>query len=187
LARFGWTTCGPTATSTPWRPPGAPGSGPPHRREARLGARWSAGSGWSRRSSSPRTARAAKARVSRYPDESMGGTITRRQFLLGVGAAFVASACSGGGSKPNPQRSGSLGALRQGATELSVLSSESPVNPGKNYFGFGLVTNTGEVVSGGSPRVWLAKDFTAAAPGPFLATRLPFATASDSNDAAPRT
>ena len=116
----------------------------------------------------------------------MGGTITRRQFLLGVGAAFVASACSGGGSKPNPQRSGSLGALRQGATELSVLSSESPVNPGKNYFGFGLVTNTGEVVSGGSPRVWLAKDVTAAASGPFPATWYPFAPASDFNDTAPR-
>ncbi len=118
----------------------------------------------------------------------MGATISRRQFLVGVGsmgAVFVASACTGS-SKPKPQGSGSLDALREGATELSVLSPESPFNPGKTYFSFGLVTNTGEVVTGGSPRAWLAKDVTGAPLGPFPATWYPFAPASEFDDSAPR-
>lgn len=114
------------------------------------------------------------------------GTISRRQFLAGVGAAFVAAACTGGGPKPKPQGSGSIDALREGATELSVLSTDSPANPGRNYFGFGLVTNTGEVVSGGSPRVWVAKDVRGAPSGPFPATWYPFAPASEFDDTAPR-
>jgi hypothetical protein len=116
----------------------------------------------------------------------MTGTITRRQFLLGTGVAFVAAACTGGGSKVKDQRPGSLDALRQGAKELSVLSSQSAVNPGKNYFGFDLVTNTGEVVTGGTPQVWLAKDTSSAASGSFPATWYPFAPASDFNDTSPR-
>jgi len=118
----------------------------------------------------------------------MSATISRRQFLLGVGsvgAAFVASACTGS-SKPKPQGSGSLDALREGATELSVLSADSASNPGMTYFGFGLVTNTGEVVTGGSPRVWLGKDLTSRPLGPFSATWYPFAPASDFDDTAPR-
>jgi len=114
--------------------------------------------------------------------------ISRRQFLIGVGgvgAAFVAAACTGG-SKPNPQRSNTLDGLRAGATELSVLSTESPVGTGPTYFGFGLVTNTGEVVSGGSPQVWMAKDVAGAPVGPFPATWYPFAPASDFDDTAPR-
>ena len=69
---------------------------------------------------------------------------------------------------------------------LSVLSSSSPSNPGKNYFGFALVTNTGEVVTGASPQVWIAKEITARPSGPFPATWYPFAPASDFNDTAPR-
>jgi len=113
-------------------------------------------------------------------------TVTRRQFLVGVGATLVAAACTKGGPKPNPQGSGSLGALQQGATQLSVLSTGSPVNPGKNYLGFDLVTNTGEVISGGSPKVWVAKDAAARASGPFLATWYAFAPPSEFNDTAPR-
>jgi hypothetical protein len=119
----------------------------------------------------------------------MGAIISRRQFLIGVGgvgAAFVASACTGGGSNPKPQGSGSLNALHEGATEISVLSTGSPSSPGKTYFGFGLVTNTGEVVTGGSPRVWLAKDLTSRPLGPFPSTWYPFAPASAFDDTAPR-
>jgi hypothetical protein len=115
-------------------------------------------------------------------------TVTRRQFLVGMGsmgAVIVASACTGG-SKPKPQGSGSLDALREGTTELSVLSTGSLANPGKSYFGFGLVTNTGEVVTGGSPRAWLAKDVTGTPSGPFPATWYPFAPASEFDDSAPR-
>src|SRR2546426_2919830 len=112
----------------------------------------------------------------------MGAAIPRRQFLLGVGsvgAAYLAAACTGGGAKPTPQGSGSIDALRRGATELSVLSTSSPANPGKNYFGFALVTNTGEVVTGASPQVWMAKEITGAPVGPFPATWHAFAPASD--------
>jgi len=133
---------------------------------------------------------AAKSGVSRYPDSSMAlPEISRRRFLVGVGgvsAAYLAAACTGGGSKPTPQSSGSIDALRRGATELSVLSTSSPANPGKNYFGFALVTNTGEVVTGASPQVWMAKEITGKPTGPFPATWYPFAPASDFNDTAPR-
>jgi hypothetical protein len=108
-------------------------------------------------------------------------------WLLAV-LAVAASACSGSGDSSSPEPSPhSIDSLRQGAVELSLISTTSPVNPGKNAFSFGLITNQGAVVTGGTPQVWVAQDTTSAALGPTPATWYPFAPASEFDDTAPRT
>lgn len=69
---------------------------------------------------------------------------------------------------------------------MSLLSSRSPVKPGKAYFGFALITSAGGVITGGSPKVWVAREETGAPLGPFTATWYPFAPASEFGDTAPR-
>jgi len=101
---------------------------------------------------------------------------------------LVAAACGGGetpGGGSNPPQ-GSIAALKQGAVQLSLLSSHSPVKPGKAYFGFALVTSNGGLIIGGSPKVWLAQDERGMALGPFSATWYPFAPASEFDDTSPR-
>jgi len=114
---------------------------------------------------------------------------SRRRVSLALGALLLsASACSGGetpGGGSNPPQ-GSIAALKQGADEVSVLSSQSPVKPGKAYFGFALVTANGGIITGGSPKVWLARDEASKALGPFSATWYPFAPASEFDDTSPR-
>jgi hypothetical protein len=100
--------------------------------------------------------------------------------------AVLAAACSGGGEPTPTGAPDSLQQLCAGTSNVNLLSTESPVNPGANEFSFGVVTDTGGVVSGGSPQVWLAKDNTSRATGPVAATWYPFAPASDFNDTSPR-
>src|SRR5439155_2826451 len=75
---------------------------------------------------------------------------------------------------------------KRAAVQVSVLSTESPVKPGKTYFGFDLITNKGGVITGGSPKVWLAKDETSKPVGPFDAAWYAFTPASEFNDTSPR-
>ena len=100
--------------------------------------------------------------------------------------ALVAAGCSGGKTGPSGGDVSSIANLRSGATELSLLSSESPVKPGTTYFGFDLITSKGGVITGGSPQVWLAKDETGRPVGPFRATWHPFTPASEFDDNSPR-
>ena len=114
----------------------------------------------------------------------------RLPLLLGVCAvALVASSCGGGGTSnggSNPNRA-SIAGLKAGAAQISVLSSGSPVNPGtKVYFGFDLITKEGGVVTGGTPKVWLAKDDSSKPLGPFTATWYPFTPAGEFDDSSPR-
>jgi hypothetical protein len=105
-----------------------------------------------------------------------------------LATALVAAACTGGatpGSGPDANQH-SIAGLRRGAVQISVISTESPVKPGTTYFGFDLITNQGGVITGGSPRVWLAKDETSKPVGPFTATWYPFTPASEFNDTSPR-
>ena len=106
--------------------------------------------------------------------------------LVSAALALMAGACSGGKPAPTPPPD-SIQELSKDAKELSLISTNSPVNPGKNEFSFGLITNTGGVVTGGSPQVWLAKDNVTSAAGPAPATWYAFAPASDFDDTAPRT
>lgn len=113
--------------------------------------------------------------------------VPRQSMLLAIACAVVASACSGGG-KPEPSPSpDSLQVLCQGTTGINLISTETPVNPGQNEFSFGLITDNGGVVTGGSPQVWLAKNRIGSASGPVAATWYPFAPASATDDTSPRT
>lgn len=115
---------------------------------------------------------------------------SRHRLLLGLCAlTVVASACGLGEETPDRGAAappGSIAALKQRAVEISLLSSGSPVKPGKSYFGFALTTDKGGVITGGSPKVWVAQDETGRALGPFSATWYPFAPASEFGNTAPR-
>jgi hypothetical protein len=107
---------------------------------------------------------------------------SRREFLLTAGAAAlgaVAAACTKGGStgaSPPPATTGapaptgSIAALSDGATPVSMLAAQSELTTGTALFTFGLATNDGQLISGGSPSVWAAKDERSPALGPFAAT-----------------
>lgn len=102
--------------------------------------------------------------------------------------ALIAAACSGA-AQPGTARNGdggSIADLRRGAVRVSVLSTGSPVKPGKVYFGFDLITDKGGVITAGSPKVWLAKDEATKPFGPFTATWYPFTPATEFDDTSPR-
>ena len=72
---------------------------------------------------------------------------------------------------------------------LSVLGTgadAAPMNPGKGRFGFVLVDLQNRVIEGGSPSVWIAKETTSKALGPFQATWFPFTAYEKTHDQSPR-
>ncbi len=109
---------------------------------------------------------------------------TRREFLLAAGVTAlgaIVAACSKGGNgaaSPTPGGTatggsgspGSISALSEGATQLSILAAQSELTTGKALFTFGLATTDGGLIAGGSPDVWAAKDDQSPALGPFTAT-----------------
>jgi len=131
-------------------------------------------------------------------------------FLTTV--ALMGAACSGGASSapevqptcatagltfPSPpasQPSGvpagtgtTIDSISRGAAALDLLSTNSPVQPGSNVYSFDLVTPQRQLITGGSPQVWVAQSRTAAAVGPFSATWYPFTAYSRCHDGSPRT
>ena len=105
--------------------------------------------------------------------------ISRRELLRLAGAgggalglAAVLAACGGdkgdnGGGTSSPAPAGSLKALAAGATQLSLLGAQSQLPVGRSLFTFGLATADNRLVTGGSPQVWVARDDTSRAAGPF--------------------
>jgi hypothetical protein len=114
-----------------------------------------------------------------------------RLVPLVAAAAVALVACSGGGS-PSPTSSTngakpSIDELKSGNQAMSLLSSDSAMSPGQSYFSFALTTqDTGALIEGASPQVYLAQDTTSPAQGPFPATWYAFAPASEFNDTSPR-
>jgi len=99
-----------------------------------------------------------------------------------LAAALLAAACSSSKPpSPSPQP-GSIDSILAGTTPASLLSSQTPMKPGPNYYGYDLVTAQGAVISGGAPQAWIATDRTSPALGPYAATWFAFAPASDFND-----
>jgi hypothetical protein len=84
-----------------------------------------------------------------------------------------------------PPAAGSLDALGQGAEQLSLLSTTTPVNTGKVRFAFDLSTPASALITGGTPQVWIAKDQTSAATGPFVARWYPFTAFQKTGDTSP--
>jgi hypothetical protein len=109
-----------------------------------------------------------------------------RPVLLVAALVAVASACSGNGNTGASPSPNSLQAMCEGSTNINLISTQSPVNPGPNEFSFGLITEKGGVVTGGAPNVWVAKSNDVAATGPAQATWFPFAPAGATDDTSPR-
>jgi hypothetical protein len=129
------------------------------------------------------------------------GPRSRRQFLAALGAlglGAVAAACtksqSEGGKSPAGSSvspaAGSLKAIIDGHTQLSLFSGggepDTPLVPGKQLFGFALTTPQSQIVSGGSPQVYVSKDQTSPMSGPYPATWYLFKGYDATGDTSPR-
>lgn len=68
------------------------------------------------------------------------------------------------------------------------LSSDAtnPINPGPNRLAFGLVTSSGGVLTGGSPRLYVAKDRTSKPLGPFGSRWYNFTAYEKTSDRSPK-
>ena len=96
--------------------------------------------------------------------------LSRRELLrLGgaLGLGGVLAACGGPKSKGAAPAAGSIQALQANAEQLSLLGAQSQLAVGSGLFTFGLATPEQQLVTSGSPAVYLAKDQTGAALGPF--------------------
>jgi hypothetical protein len=106
-----------------------------------------------------------------------------------LGLALLAAACSS--SKPKPviptaPAPGSILELIQGASQISLIQAQSELTTGKNLFSFGLGTQSGQLIEGGSPQVWVAPDTRSKALGPFPATFHRFTADQQFKDNAPK-
>jgi hypothetical protein len=125
-------------------------------------------------------------------------TLSRRALLRAAGLgglAAVAAACTGGsgpGRSSSPPPAGSIGALRSGADELSLLTGlgdnqEDAIQTGKSFYIFDLSSGPTSLLQGGSPRVFVAKGEDVRASGPFPARWSPFTGYDKTGDHSPRT
>jgi hypothetical protein len=123
-----------------------------------------------------------------------GRTLSRRELLRLAGAgggalglAALLAACGGndqggGGSSPT----GSLKALRADATQLSLLGAQSQLPVGTGLYTFGLSTADNRLVAGGAPQVWVARDDTTRAAGPFPTRWFELTAYQHTRDRSPR-
>ena len=91
-------------------------------------------------------------------------TLTRRELLSAGAIALVGAACTKGTTPPPPQPSpspGSIDRLKVGAIELSLLEAQSELTTGKSLFSFGLTTQQGQLLLGGSPKVYASQNSAA--------------------------
>lgn len=127
---------------------------------------------------------------STFPEVMVGQTLSRREFLAAAGMALLGAACSRGGSTSgNSGRPGSIAALTSETPTLSILGTggdAAPIGPGKNRFGFVLVTLQNNVLTGGTPQVWAAKDTNEKALGPWPAAWHAFTAYERTHDRSPR-
>jgi hypothetical protein len=121
---------------------------------------------------------------------------SRRQLLRwaaiaagALGASELLAACGSGSAASGGQRqaaAGSLRALVADAPQLSILGAQSLLPAGRSRFAFGLAGPTNALVEGANPQVWLAKDQTSRALGPFPARWLKLTGYQQTHDRSPR-
>ncbi|MGH3327481.1 MAG: hypothetical protein ACRDPT_06765 [Streptomycetales bacterium] len=104
-----------------------------------------------------------------------------------LGTSGMLAAC-GTGSQAERQKPvpGSLRDLASGVQQLKLLSAQSELPRGRSRFAFGLLDENNRLIEGVTPRVWLAKDQTSRARGPFPGRWLEMTGYDKTNDRSPR-
>jgi hypothetical protein len=119
-----------------------------------------------------------------------GSGIASKLIVVTVAAGLLGVACSSGENNPSMSPSvsaDSIQSLIAGLPQLQLLSTETPVNPGPNRFAFALTNAQGGLATGGSPQVYLAKDQTQKALGPYKASWYAFTGYGETGDTSPQT
>ncbi|HET7517198.1 MAG TPA: thioredoxin family protein [Actinomycetes bacterium] len=118
---------------------------------------------------------------------------SRREFLRlagaggsAIGLAALLAACGGDDKPAGSAPAGSLQALRADATQLSLLGAQSQLPVGTVLYTFGLSTADTRRVTGGAPEVWVAKNDTGRAAGPFPARWFELKAYETTKDRSPR-
>jgi hypothetical protein len=125
-----------------------------------------------------------------------GPRVSRRELLRLAGAgggalglAALLAACGGdksGGTASAAAPAGSLKQLAADATQVSLLGAQSQLPVGKTLYTFGLATADNRLVTGGSPQVWVARDDTSRAAGPFHSRWYELKAYEQTRDTGPR-
>jgi hypothetical protein len=124
-----------------------------------------------------------------------GRIISRRELLRLAGAgggalglAALLAACGGDkqGGSAGASPAGSLKALRADATQLSLLGAQSQLPVGVGLFTFGLSTADNRLITGGAPQVWVARDDSTRAAGPFPTRWFELKAYEQTRDTSPR-
>ena len=104
----------------------------------------------------------------------------KRWWLVCTTVALTAAGCTAASPRISitpTAPSDSIRGVARGAIPISLLQAQSELTVGKNLFSFGLVTGSGQLIQGGTPEVYAARDTTSKALGPFRATFYRFTAA----------
>ena len=125
-----------------------------------------------------------------------GPRVSRRELLRLAGAgggalglAALLAACGGdepAGTSSGAAPAGSLKQLQADATQVSLLGAQSQLPVGKSLYTFGLATADNRLITGGSPQVWVARDATSRAAGPFPTRWFELEAYEQTGDTGPR-
>jgi hypothetical protein len=103
-----------------------------------------------------------------------------------LGASGPLAACGGGGGRGQQPVAGSLPALVGNVQQqLSLLTTRSELPAGRSRLAFGLEAENNRLVEGVAPQVWLAKDQTSKALGPYPARWLEMTSSGKAKDRSP--
>jgi hypothetical protein len=105
---------------------------------------------------------------------------------LGLGALLAACGGDEGGGSGGSAPAGSLKALAADATQLSLLGAQSQLPVGTSLYTFGLATADNRLVTGGTPEIWVSKNDTGRAAGPFPTSWFELKAYETTKDTGPR-
>jgi hypothetical protein len=102
----------------------------------------------------------------------MSSPLVRRVAAAGVGFALLAASCGGGAESTARCDGGTLclNSLTRNGVQVDLLQAQGALPTGEATFTFGMVTQQGSLLTGGSPQVWIARNGRTRPLGPFRAT-----------------